>query len=295
MLPVLFRLGLFGQRMQLHSYGVAIAAGFFIAIYLGVRQTRRLGEDPAAIQELCFWLLVSSIIGARLLFVVTNLRSYGRACAEGLDSHSRATALWECTRAFHLWEGGLVFYGGLLSAIVVAVFYAARHEMNFARTADLLAPQVAVGHLFGRLGCFAAGCCWGRMASATLGLRFPPESLAFEQLVTSGELSPAATATPPLHAVQLYEALGLLGLYAGLSWLLRHKRYHGQVLVAYLVGYAVLRTITETFRGDAVRKFLIPGLSTSQAIALGSLPFAFALARYFRREQSITAGRQESL
>jgi phosphatidylglycerol:prolipoprotein diacylglycerol transferase len=279
MCPVLYSLHLGGQSFQLHSYGVAIAVGFLVAIFLGARQARRVGEDEWAVQELCFWLLVSSMIGARLLFVLTNLPEYVDACRQG-------GTLYACTRALHVWEGGLVFYGGFLAAAGFAWWYTRRKRMNFARVADILAPSVAIGHFFGRLGCFAAGCCWGSPSSAPWAVRFGVESLAFQQLVSDGKLSAAANVTPTLHPVQLYEAGGELLLYFLLSIFATRKRYDGQVLVAWLAGYGLLRFVTELFRGDAVRKFVFAGISTSQFIALLTLPLAAALALYFRRRQA---------
>src|SRR5262249_22985980 len=131
MRPVLYSLRLSGEAFQLHSYGVAIAFGFLIAIYLGARQARRMGEDDRAAQELCFCLVVSSMVGARLWFVITNIPEYVEACRD-------SRTVWACTRALHVWEGGLVFYGGFLAAAGFAWWYAHRRKMNFARTADLL-------------------------------------------------------------------------------------------------------------------------------------------------------------
>jgi phosphatidylglycerol:prolipoprotein diacylglycerol transferase len=287
MRPVLYSLRLGGESFQLHSYGVAIAVGFLVAIFLGARQARRIGEDDWAVQELCFWLLVSSMVGARLLFVLTNVPEYVESCRDGVATHSLGRAAWSCTRALHVWEGGLVFYGGFLAAAGFAWWWSRRRKMNFARVADVLAPSVAIGHFFGRLGCYAAGCCWGRPTDSFLGMRFPSESLAFQQLVSSGKLSAAANLTMPLHPVQLYEAFGELMLYFFLSWWATRKRWDGQILVAWLVGYGVLRFVTELFRGDDVRRYVLPGVSTSQAIALLTLPLAALLAVHFRRRQSL--------
>lgn len=282
MRPVLFSGRAFGDDFQLHTYGLAIAAGFLVAIYLGARQARRVGEDAGRVQELCFWLLCSSMVGARLLFVLTNVPSYVQLCSDGIrDGH----ALWSCSKALHVWEGGLVFYGGFLAAAGFAVWYTRRHRMPFARIADVLAPSVAIGHFFGRLGCFAAGCCWGTASHLPWAMRFPSESLVFQQLVAEGKLSPGAQVTPPLHPVQLYEALGELVLYFALSWF-APKRYDGQVLVAWLVGYGLLRFAVELCRGDDVRRFVVAGLSTSQFIALLTLPLALGLTILFRRRQS---------
>jgi phosphatidylglycerol---prolipoprotein diacylglyceryl transferase len=288
MRPILYSAHVLGgQELALHSYGVAIAVGFFVAIFLGIRAARRQGEDHEAVQDLCFWLLVSSMLGARLLFVLTNVPQYATACSDAIASHSLARALWGCSRALHVWEGGLVFYGGFLAAVGFAAWYTRRRKLSFARIADLLAPSVAIGHFFGRLGCYAAGCCWGTPASAGVGVRFPPDSLVFQQLVSDGKLSAAAMLTPPLHPVQLYEALGNLVLFFALQLLAKKKRYDGQVLVAYLIGYAILRYAMELLRGDALRRFLLPHLSTSQAIALVTVPFAIALSVYFKRRQAV--------
>jgi phosphatidylglycerol:prolipoprotein diacylglycerol transferase len=282
MRPVLLSLHLGHQHLALHSYGVAIAAGFMLAIWIAVRNAARLGEDAERVRDLCFWLLVSSMLGARALFVATNVPSYVDACRVALDERSLAATVSGCTRPLHVWEGGLVFFGGLIAAIGVAWWFTRKNEMSFWRIADALAPSVALGHFFGRLGCWAAGCCWGAPTDSPLGVRFPPESLAFENLVTEGKLAPDASATPPLHPVQLYEAGGLLVLFIALGWLGQRKRYDGQVLVAYLIGYSILRFCVEILRGDAVRRFVAPGLSTSQAIAIVAAGVAVVLAKRLR-------------
>ena len=279
--PVLFSVHAFGHELALHSYGVAIAVAFLVAIFVGTRTAERTGEDPDKVRDLCFWLLVSSLIGARLVFLATNVPDYVRLCrVEG-----------DCLRPLRVWEGGLVFYGGFFGALGTAWWYMRRHAMPFWRVADILAPSVALGHFFGRLGCFAAGCCWGAEAhGAALGwaARFGAESLAFQDYVARGALPPTADVTPPLHPVQLYEAAGELALFFFLSLLGRRKRWDGQVLVVYLLGYALLRFVVELFRGDAVRKFVVGTLSTSQAIALAALVLALALWLAARRRAHLS-------
>lgn len=277
MRPVLFTVHAFSRDFALHTYGVAIAVAFLVAIFVGTRTAARSGEDPEKVRDLCFWLLVSSLIGARLVFLATNVPDYVRLCKEEHD----------CFRALRVWEGGLVFYGGFFAALGVAVYYTRRHVMSFWRTADILAPSVALGHFFGRLGCFAAGCCWGKEASGVAlhwAARFPADSLAYQDYLARGGLRDFAEVTPPLHPVQLYEALGELALFFALSILGRRKRWDGQVLVAWLLGYALLRFVVELYRGDAARKFVFATLSTSQAIAIAAALFAVALL-WWRRAQ----------
>ncbi|HEY2743718.1 MAG TPA: prolipoprotein diacylglyceryl transferase [Polyangia bacterium] len=269
MRPVLFTIHLGSRDFALHTYGLAIAAAFLVAIFVGTRTAARSGEDPDKVRDLCFWLLVSSLIGARLVFLVTNIPDYVRLCHEG-----------DCTRALRVWEGGLVFYGGFFGALLVAVLYTRWRRMSFWRTADILAPSVALGHFFGRLGCFAAGCCWGKEAHGVAlawAARFPSESLAFQDYIARGALPISAEVTPPLHPVQLYEAGANLVLFFALSLYGRRKRWDGQVLVAYLLAYAVVRYLCELFRGDAARKFVVGSISTSQAIAVAAALFGVAL------------------
>lgn len=256
MRPVLFDFHGYG----LHTYGIAIAVAFLVAIFVGTRTAARLGEDADKVRDLCFWLLVSSLVGARLLFILTNIPDYVRLCREEHD----------CLRAFKVWEGGLVFYGGFFGALLMGVWYMRRHKMPFWRTADILAPSVALGHFFGRLGCFAAGCCWGAQSRLPWAMSFPSESLVFQDYVARGALPASAEVTPALHPVQLYEASGDLALFFALSILGRRKRWDGQVLVAYLIGYSLLRFAVELFRGDDLRKFVVASLSTSQAIAIAA-------------------------
>jgi phosphatidylglycerol---prolipoprotein diacylglyceryl transferase len=264
--PVLFSLALGGQPYVVHTYGIAIAVGFVVAILVGVRTARKMGEDAERVRDLCFWLLVSSLVGARLLFIVTMLPQYVDACRVAHD----------CFAIFRVWQGGLVFFGGFFGALLAAVWYTRRHNMGFFRVADILSPSVALGHFFGRLGCFAAGCCWGKPADVPWAVRFPSESLAYQDAVARGALPPSAEMTMPLHPTQLYEAFGELAIFFALSLLLRRKRWDGQILVAWLVAYSILRFTVEMFRGDAVRGFLF-GVSTSQLIALLTLPLAAAI------------------
>ena len=276
MRPILLTVHLFSRDFALHSYGVAIAAAFLIAIFIGTRTAARTGEDADQVRDLCFWLLVSSLVGARLVFIATNVTDYLRLCR---DEH-------DCFRALRVWEGGLVFYGGFFAALAVAVGYTHRQGLRFWRIADILAPSVALGHFFGRLGCFAAGCCWGveaRGRALAWAVRFGTQSLAFQDYAARRALPESAQVTPPLHPVQLYEAAGELLLFFLLSLLGRRKRWDGQVLVAYLLGYSLLRFVVELYRGDEARKFVAASLSTSQAIAIAAAALAVALLVWRRR------------
>jgi phosphatidylglycerol:prolipoprotein diacylglycerol transferase len=269
-------------RLPLHAYGLMIAAGFLVGIALAQREARRVGQDPERIGDLSFLILVAALVGSRLYFVAVNASDYFGANAWLTVGGVRLP------RLLALWEGGLVFYGGFLAAAAATAWYVRRHRMAFLPYADTLIPSLALGHFFGRLGCFAAGCCWGSTSHAHLPwlTRFPPESLAYQAFAARPDagalLAPDRLTTVPIHPTQLYEAFGELGLFLALALLVRpRKRFPGQVLATWLLAYAVLRSVVELFRGD-VERGVVAGLAVGQwtSVAIFAAGVAvWALAR----------------
>lgn len=245
--PVLIRFGPF----TVHTYGFLIAIGFLVALWLAILQAKKEGIHPARIMDLGFYILLAAIIGSRLFFILINAGQY---INQPLD-------------VFKIWEGGLVFYGGVLLAVPVAVWYMKRNGMDLWNTADIFAPSIAIGHVFGRLGCLAAGCCHGRAAEGLpWGIIFTdPECLAPTNVL--------------LHPTQLYESAGEFIIFITLVLLRTNKSFTGQLFMMYLILYAVLRFIVEFFRGDAGRGFIMEGLSISQGISI--LLFIAAIVGFF--------------
>jgi phosphatidylglycerol---prolipoprotein diacylglyceryl transferase len=265
-LALLWRAGILEGELALplHTYGLLIATGFIVAIALAQREARRQGQEVDRIGDLAFWVLLAALAGSRLFFIVVNWNDYFGDNAWLVFHGARIP------RLLALWEGGLVFYGGFIAAALTTWWYIRRAKLPFLPYADTLIPSVSVGHFFGRLGCFAAGCCWGRVSDAHLPwlARFPPASLAYQSFAARPNaaelLSPDRLTTRPVHPTQLYESLGELALYAVLAFLVRPaKRFHGQVLAIWLMAYAVLRTTVEFFRGD-VERGVILGLGVGQ-------------------------------
>jgi phosphatidylglycerol---prolipoprotein diacylglyceryl transferase len=229
-------------------------------------------------------VLVSALVGSRVYFVAVNWAAYF-----GPDTWLLQTRLGRIPRILAVWEGGLVFYGGFMAAAATTWFYLRRHGLRFLPYADTAIPSVALGHFFGRLGCFSAGCCWGSTADSHLPwlVRFPPESLAYQSL--AGRIQPALFLEPnrlttlPLHPVQLYEALGELAIFAVLVLFRRHKRFDGQILAMWLGLYAFLRTGVELFRGD-VERGVYGGLGVGQWTSLAILVLAVVTWVVGRRE-----------
>ena len=252
-------------RLPVHAYGTLIASAFVAGIWLAQREARRRGQDPERIADLAGWILVAALVGSRVYFILVNWSEYfgpGRMLVE--------TPLGRIPKILAVWEGGLVFYGGFIGAALTAAWYMRRHRMGFLAHADTVIPSVAFGHFLGRLGCFSAGCCWGAVADAHLpwAVRFPPVSLAYQTF--AGRENPGAFldlargTVVPLHPTQLYESLGELALFLVLVLVVRpRKRFDGQVLAAWLLLYAALRTVVELFRGD-VERGVYAGLGAGQ-------------------------------
>jgi phosphatidylglycerol:prolipoprotein diacylglycerol transferase len=267
--------------VPLHTYGLLIATAFLVAIWLAGRTAVRAGLDGDKVTDLSFWLLLAGMVGSRILFIIVNWDDYSK----------------DLTSVFAFWKGGLVFYGGFIGATAVALWYTRTNKMEFLPYADALAPSVSIGHAIGRLGCFAAGCCWGGACDPhfALAAHFPPESLAYQSQLGHGLIHAGALSTIGIHPTQLYESCGELLIFVTLSFWRTRKKFNGEILAMYLMLYAPLRSVVEALRGDEERgrAFNFLGawarhawwnLSTSQLISVGI--FAGGVALY------LLAGRE---
>jgi phosphatidylglycerol---prolipoprotein diacylglyceryl transferase len=238
--------------IPIHTYGILVAGGFLVAMTLAARAAERSGLDKDKVLDLSFGILVAAMIGSRVLFIIVNWDEYAHDLA-GI---------------FAFWKGGLVFYGGFIGAVAVAI-----------------------GQALGRLGCFSAGCCWGGACDAhyLFAARFPQESLAYQSQAANHLVPLGALTTVPIHPTQLYEALGCSLIFLFLTYWRSRKRFNGELLALYLMLYAPLRATVETFRGDEERgrvfNFLGSwahhawwNLSTSELISVGI--FAAGVAVY---------------
>ncbi|HAP66545.1 MAG TPA: prolipoprotein diacylglyceryl transferase [Nitrospinae bacterium] len=232
--PILFKIG----PITIYTYGVLIATAFFLGLALAARQARVEGEDPQKIMDLSFYILISAIAGSRLLYIVVEYKEY----------------ISNPLRIFKVWEGGLVFYGGFIIAMAVVIIYIKKNEMSLWKVGDILAPSVAIGQGVGRLGCFFAGCCYGRETDVPWAVIFKnPNTLAPMDV--------------HLHPTQLYDSANGFIIFAILLILRKFKKFDGQLFWTYTLLYAVGRFIVEIFRGDE-RGFVTASLSTSQFIAI---------------------------
>jgi phosphatidylglycerol:prolipoprotein diacylglycerol transferase len=241
--PELFRIGSF----PVHTYGVFLALAFLGAIMITVRLGGRDGLPKERIYDLCLWMLLASLVGSKVLMLFTEPEYRGNP--------------WALVSLDFLRSGG-VFYGGLIGAVVTGYFLMRRYKLPWWKTADACAPGIALGNVLGRLGCFSAGCCWGKPTGEPWGVRFT--ELAHE--ITG---VPAGVA---LHPTQLYESISILIVFGFLIWLHRNRRFSGQVILSYALLYSAIRFVIEFFRddprGDILGLTTLTGLSTSQMIGI---------------------------
>lgn len=265
--PIAVHIGPF----PIHWYGVMVALAFLVGLWTASRRGLREGIAPEKIIDLGPWLIIGTIVGARALYVLTFWRA-----------EFAGHPLWDI---FMVWRGGLVFYGGLIGASLAFILYARLKQLPLWKGADIVAPSIALGYAFGRVGCLMYGCCYGSVCDLPWAIRFPPESLAFKQQVADGLLPANAAHSLPVHPTQVYESLLNFGLYAGLAWLYRHKKFDGQVFASYLVSYAVLRSFGELFRGDypGYQRFFGGWATPAQLVSMGILVAGLVLLRVLPR------------
>jgi len=241
--PVMLRI--FG--FPIHSYGVMLACAFLFGIWLMTRQVKAFGDDPDDVQNFSLWVLLSSILGARLFHCFVFWEHY-------------AHQPW---MIFNVREGGLVFYGGFIGGAVGGLIFLKLKKKNMAAWADFVAPLLASGLAIARIGCTLAGCCYGKACPENfpLAITFPPETVGL--------------AGVPLYPTQPAESFFSFLIFLALYFVIRpRKKFHGEVMAYFLVMYGIVRSTLEFFRNDP-RGFLglfsvsgDPGMTAENASGL---------------------------
>jgi phosphatidylglycerol---prolipoprotein diacylglyceryl transferase len=256
MYPRLFELG----PITVYTYGVLLAAAYLLGLQLARVRARARGLDANRVLDLGIYIIISALIGAKLLLLITDFSTFRNDPKELLT----------------LARSGGVFYGGLILAVAVALWYIRRAGLPLWTTCDVFAPGIALGHVVGRFGCLFAGCCYGKPTTRPWGITFTDPFAA------------ANVGTPlgvPLHPTQLYEAGAELLILAVLLWTERKGRpYPGRTFWLYMLLYAVTRFIIEFFRGD--ERGTVWMFSTSQFISILLAPLAVVMLVYLSRVQT---------
>jgi phosphatidylglycerol:prolipoprotein diacylglycerol transferase len=259
--PRLIQIGSF----YLPTYGVILAIAYLVGIWLLRRKARAEGLPEQKIFDFSLYVLAAAILGAKALLVIVEWRRYA----------SNPRSLVEVLRS------GGVFYGGLIAATIVGIWYMKRHRLPAWKVADMGAPSIALGEAIGRWGCFAAGCCYGKPTDGPLGVRFT-DPFAHEAVGTPLDVS--------LHPSQIYLSVNAFLIFLILQWAYRRRTFDGEVFWLYVLLYAITRGLIENLRGDSVRGFLIPGiLSTSQFIGLVAAAAAVGMLVFLSRRRRAEA------
>ena len=254
MYPELFRIG----PITVYTYGVLLAASYLLGLRLAMARAKKRGLDANRVLDLGIYIIIAALVGAKLLLLVVDFDQFRRDPAE----------IWNLARS------GGVFYGGLILAVVVAFWYIAKHRLPFWTTCDVFAPGIALGHVTGRLGCLAAGCCFGKATDVPWAITF------------TNPLAQTNVGTPlgvPLHPTQLYEAGAELLILVFLLATERKGRYFpGRTFWSYMFLYALTRFVIEFYRGDP--RGMVLGMSTSQFISVVLAPLSIGMLVWLARK-----------
>lgn len=235
MYPILIQIG----SLKLYTYGLFVALGFLLAMHISKNNAKSYGMPAEPISDLFFIILLSALVGARLLYVLINLDTY-KLNPIGI---------------FQVWNGGLVFFGGFVAAVLASLVYMKKKQLDVWQAADVISPGIAAGHAVGRIGCLFAGCCYGKTCDLPFAITFiHPESLAPLDV--------------HLYPTQVFSIISNLVIFGILVMIQKRKRFNGMVFLVYVMIYSLFRAIIEFFRGDFRGDFIFDFISMSQGIGL---------------------------
>lgn len=230
MKPDLFSIG----PITIHGYGAMIALGILCCIFMGMYRAKKRDMNPEAVLDIAIFGVLFGFIGAKLLYVIVELPYFIKNPMDIIGS------------------SGFVVYGGIIAGVLAAIVYCKKKNLVFMEYFDLCMPSVAIAQGFGRLGCFMAGCCYGRQTDAWYGVIFP-----------AGSMAPAGVKVIP---TQLISSLGDFLIMGILLWYSKRAKHTGDVGAMYMLLYGVGRFFIEYLRADD--RGAVGILSTSQLISV---------------------------
>lgn len=220
--------------LTIHGYGLMIAIGFMLAVFVAVHRAKAYGLNQEAILDIALIAIISGFVGAKLLFVIVSFDEFIEDPLGVLGSE------------------GFVVYGGIIAGVLACMLYSMKKKLSFMSYFDIVMPSISIAQGFGRIGCFMAGCCYGRETNSAIGVIFPADSMA-----------PAGVRVLP---TQLISAAGDFIIAGILITYARRSRYKGNTGALYLVLYGVGRFLIEFLRDD--ERGAVGFLSTSQFISI---------------------------
>lgn len=262
MFPRLFQIGNF----YLPTYGVLVASGVLLGLWISVRNCEKQGINGDDAWNLGIFMVLAGIVGAKILYIINDWSSY---------AHN-----WRDIFSINTLQAGGVFSGGLIAALAVGAWYMRSHRMPPLRTVDAFAPGLAFGHVLGRFGCFSAGCCYGKPTNHFWGVTF------------HNPLANLVSQTPlgvRLEPTQLIEAAAEFFNFLFLMWLLKRKKFDGQVFATFIMLYGVERFFIEFLRGDEGRGVVFGGLMSGTQLISICLVIAGGLIWWLKSGTSLAA------
>lgn len=274
------------ENFYIGTYGVFVALGVFAGIFTAVRRARTVSIPDEFVFDLTFYMIIAGIVGSRLLFIIINWKLF-----------------LEDPLGMILSREGFVFLGGFAAATFTGIIFIKKKKYPFLVVLDTMAVSVPLGHFFGRLGCFSAGCCYGKICShgmQFLGVSFPAVvnkkgeligSYPYIDQLNSGLIEQTSTSSLPVFPTQLIEALLNIIIFIVLHYLYKRRKFDGYIVALYLILYSVGRFLIEFLRGDVDRKIWLNLLSTSQILSIIAVSFGLYIF-ISRKNKPVTSSLQ---
>jgi phosphatidylglycerol---prolipoprotein diacylglyceryl transferase len=241
MYPVLFQKGI----ITIYSYGLMFSIAGLVVLFFAVKEAKHKNIKPSIIYDVFFWSMISGIAGARLCYILLDLKYF----------------LYNPKEIIMLNHGGLVFYGGVFFALIVVGSVVKRKQTNFREILNVFIPYIPLGHAIGRIGCLLNGCCYGKVTNLFFAVNIAGEDR---------------------HPTQIYEVLLNLFIFVVLIFMRKKEKYQQKLVYIYILLYGIGRFIIEYFRGDPVTVFY--SLRISQWISIvGVLVSILFLLKPFRK------------
>ncbi len=244
--PVLFSI----KGITIYTYGLFVSVGFLVGFILFLMEVKRRGFVVDTGIDLAFWVLLSAVVFSRLAYVLVNFSYFSKYPL----------------RIFMIWEGGLVWYGAFIGALISAVIYFKAKKLEGWLWADMCAPSVALGQALGRIGCLMAGCCYGKPTDLPWGIVF--------------ERSDIAPLGISLHPTQVYHMIFNFLIFVFLFYRRKKVKFRGELILSYVLLYAGARSIVEVFRGDPRGYCFGDMISTSGFISI--IAVAVSIVLYYK-------------
>jgi len=264
---ILFRIGSY----PIYSYGVMIVIAYFLGLWVVKRESKRLGLNPADAENISFVLIICGIIGARIWYVWEHWQDYAHTPFD----------------IFKVWQGGLVFYGGFIGAVIGTYFYIKYKKIPLLITGDAFAPGIALAIGVGRIGCFLNGCCYGKLTHSWIGVSYPAVNNppAYIQHLRDGLITQGATHSLPVIPTQPISTIDLLVIFGILMYLRRKRLWQGFQFYMLFILYGIHRFFIDFFRYYEGNAKMLKYITLSQLISLIVIIFSSIMLIYLWKKK----------